>query len=58
MPAERGQPQVRQPARDGAEHGHAAPRQAAARLTMIAAITAISKPGIRRPIPGQPARSR
>ena len=28
MPAERGQPQVRQPARDGSEHGHAAPGQA------------------------------
>ena len=27
MPAERGQPQVRQPPRDGAEHGHATPGQ-------------------------------
>jgi hypothetical protein len=25
MAAERGQPEVRQPARDGPEHGHAAP---------------------------------
>ena len=27
VPAERGQPEVRQPARDGAEHGHAVPGQ-------------------------------
>ena len=48
VPAEGGQAQARQPARDGPDHGHAVAARSAAQLTMIAMITAISRPGIRR----------
>ena len=50
MPAERGQPEVRQPTRDGPTTATPWPARSAARLTLIAPITAISGPGILRVI--------
>ena len=50
MPAERGQPEVRQPPGDGPTTATPWLARSTARLTLIAAITAISGPGIFRVI--------